>query len=314
MRRPRLRALEVSFSGIVVLAALDARPAHGEVFSQPLTVGTYMLYSQPVIALETRSEGGRVEFAAQTRARPGFEVNYGRFGVAMTASQGEAGGSWATPGIPAGGLNDFRIRYHGSAWGFEGQHLSARGFDRESDGRPGVRERENRPGMTLRTTTGTLYRAFDPDTRIYHLSEGIAERGGDLDAFLTVGASHSHVHDDASLLSGLEASESAFASVRDMEVASLAVGGGLAVSSNMAGLYFDHALFGGFGPQYRAWGGHSEVEWDLVRVNLRVRVGVRNRWFDAGVGFENEAHTAFAGPERMVVHAMAAQAKLEVFL
>jgi hypothetical protein len=308
---------EPNIPALILLAAAAFVPpvdVDAAVFPQPLTVGTAWIYSQPVIAFETNSDGGKVEFAAQTRARPGFDVTYGRFNVALSASAaGESKGDWMTPGLPAGGLNDFRIRYHGSAWGFEGHHLFVRGFDRQSEA-PGHTAPEYRPDMTLQSSGGTLYGSFDPDTRVFHLSEGLNETGGNFDVFWTLGASHSHVRDESALLSDLYAPDSRFLMVRDIEIASLAAGGGIAVSSNMAGMYFDQALFGGYGPQYRAWGDRTDVAWNLVRVNLRVRMGVRNRWFDAGVGFENEAHAALAGSERMVMHGMSAQAKVEVFL
>src|SRR5690606_32498733 len=80
------------------------------------------------------------------------------------------------------------------------------------------------------------------------------------------------------------------------------------------GLYFDQSLFGGYGPQYRVWGERSDVTWNLAKVNLRVALGVRTRWFDAGVGVEDEAYASLAGSDRMVVHALAAQAHVKVFL
>ncbi len=301
------------FIGARLLAPFLAQPVCADLFPQPVTLGGSLIYAQPVIALETNSEGGRVEFAARTHARPGLEATYGRFNLSVSAISAGSDGNWLTPKIPAPDWNDVRTRYHGDLWGAEAFHQNVRGFDRQSEASHHTAP-ESRSAMSLQSSGATVYRSIDPDSRVYRLSEGLDQTGANFDVFWTLGMSHLKLRDDTPLLEGLYAPDSKFENVYAVDVTSLALGAGYAISSNMDGLYFDQALFGGYGPQIRTWGGHSEAAWKLVRVNLRARLGVRNRWFDAGVGFENEAHAALAGSERLVLNALSAQVKVDVFL
>jgi hypothetical protein len=280
-----------------------------------LRIGTHMAYSHPTIALETGTTLGRIEYAPQTRSRPGFEIRSGPYGVSFTAPV--AGGDWTNPEFSASeGLNDFRTHYHGGSWGVEAYHRHARGFY-ESYSPPaysGPQGQVYRPGMTLRTSGVTAYKSLDPDSRVYRLSEGLTATGGNIDFFVMVGASHTRLRDDKALVEEDVKGFSRFDNLRRVEVASLAAGGGMAITSNLHGLYFDQALFAGYGPQYRVWGNRADMTWDLVKVNIRAKLGVRSRWFDIGAGFENDAHAAMAGNESAVFHTLVARAQLEVFL
>lgn len=293
--------------GIAVVARADLLP-------QPLTVGTHMRYAQPMINFGL-GEAGHVEYSAPGEGRPGVEVSYGRF--ALSASGGflaDPAQNFARPGFPADdGAQDLRTRYHGELWGFEAHHLTVRGFDLA--GRVGSSTlEEHRPDARLRAAGMTIYRSFDPASRVYRLSEGQMETGADVDVFLIAGVSHAGLRGDHALLPFRPATGSRFHDVDRVSVTSASVGGGFAITSNLLGIYFDQSLFGGYGPQYRTWGERSDVAWNLAKVNLRVGLGVRNRWFDAGVGVEDEAYASLAGSDRMVVHALAAQARVKVFL
>jgi hypothetical protein len=289
-----------------LMAALGFIPACGEDFR----VGTHMAYSHVIVTLKTGTSLGQIEFAPRTNPRPGFELRAGHFGISLSAPVTD--GDLATPEFsPAEGLNDLRTHYHGNSWGVEAFHRHARGFYASSEFATAM---VYHPDMTLRATGLTVYRSFDPDSRVYRLSEGLAATGGDVDFFLTMGASHTRLRDDMPLVDGRVAGASMFDELRRVDIASLAVGGGYAITSNLHGIYFDQALFAGYGPQYRVWGNRSDVAWDLVKVNIRAKLGVRSRWFDVGAGFENDAHAAMAGKESAVFHSLVAKAQVEVFL
>lgn len=298
---------------MLALALGLPRSGRADLLPQPLSAGTHVRFAQPLITFGLGA-AGHVDYSAPGAGRPGLEASYGRFGLS-------ASGSFLTDPLDhlwtgrrqRGDAQDLRTRYHGSLWGFEAHHLTARGFDLE-----GMVNRwtvtGHRSDIRLRASGATLYRSFDPDSRVYRLSEGQTSTGGDVDVFLTAGVSHAGLHGDHALLPSMTMTESRFANAERITVTSVTAGGGFAITSNLHGIYFDQSLFGGYGPQYRTWGARSDVTWNLAKVNLRVALGVRNRWFDAGVGVEDEAYASLAGSDRMVVHALAAQAQVKVFL
>lgn len=283
--------------------------------SPALSFGAHMRYAQPLINFGLGS-AGHVEYSAPGQGRPGVEASYGRFGISASGTflTDPADNLWRAGRRPEGEARDLRTRYHGDQWGFEAHHLSAQGFDVTGRvaGVPAIAGR--RPDVRLRAAGATVYRSFDPDSRVYRLSEGLSSFGGEIDVFLTAGASHAGVSGADALLPPGAGAGTRFDGVNRVTVTSATVGGGFALMSNLHGLYFDQALFGGYGPQYRTWGDRSDVSWNLAKVNLRVALGVRNRWFDVGVGVEDEAYASLVNSDRMVVHALAAQARLKVFL
>jgi hypothetical protein len=278
--------------------------------AEDLRVGTSMGYSHALVTLRTVVPEGDLEFAPETRPRPGFEVNYGKFGFSLAAPL--AGGDWMRPEFSAAkGFSDFSSHYYGNAWGLEAYHHYTRGFYAQAGAASG---RVFHPSMTMRASGITLYHALDPDSRVYHLNEGLVATGGNIDFFVALGASNTRVRDAIPLAEEYAYRESTFHDVRSMDVTSLSAGGGLAITSNLAGLYFDQALFAGYGPQFRVWDDRSDVAWNLVKVNLRAKLGIRSRWFDVGGGFENDAHAAMAGKERAMFHSLVAKAGVELFL
>ncbi|MCD6024988.1 MAG: hypothetical protein K0Q91_1904 [Fibrobacteria bacterium] len=292
------RALALPF---LCLAALGAPRAEG------FKVGTQLVLSQPIVALETY--GPTVEFAPRAEVRPGVEVRYRNYGFSFSVPlPDDADGA---PRFASGGLSDARTFYHGEAWGFEGYHRYARGFH----ARAGADSAEiSHPDMNLRSTSLTVYRAAGRDSRVYRLSDGLSTPGMEPDLILAFGFSQNRLRDEVSFLQGTGITGSRFNGMRDLSVYSASAGMGLALSTNFSGLYFDPALFVGFGMQHREWGGDSETLWNLVKVNLRMRLGYRTRWFDAGAGFENDAHAALAGEESAVFSAVLARAQIQVYL
>ena len=284
-------------------------------------LGTHAGYSQPSVSLKTGA--GTYEYAPRLVSRPGMEVNYGGFGFSMTLP-GAAGwdrwADWARAGSARGeGLNDFRTHWHGATWGVEAHHRHARGL--EVTGAPrelqpstwAWRAPQSRDDASLRLTDLTVYRALDPDSRVYRISEGRARDGGDVDFFVMMAASRARLQGDRDLLAGLPGSgagegASRFHGSRAVEVTSLAAGAGYAISGNLHGLYIDQSLFAGYGPQFRDWGNRRDAAWNLAKVNVRLNMGLRTRWFDVGAGFENDAHAALAGGERALFHALVARA------
>jgi|GEM_PF-2730909 len=300
----------------LILAAMAVGPvassAHAQRASQALSVGTHIRFAQPVI---TFGLGGadHVDFNAAGAGEPGVEAAYGRYGVSVSgAFLKDPADNFLKPGFADDqGVRDIRTRYHGTAWGVEAHHVRAKGF--EWDGRVSERAVNGyRPDVVMNATGVTLYRAFDPDSRVYRLSEGLSETGGNVDVFFTAGASRASLRGEGALLPLMASPDSRFHEIDRVSVTSASIGGGFALTSNMHGLYFDQSLFGGYGPQMRTWGNRSDVAWNLAKVNLRVAMGLRTRWFDVGVGVEDEAYASLAGSDRMVVHALAAQAKVGV--
>ncbi len=272
-----------------------------------------MRYAQPMITFGLGADG-HVDYHAAGQGEPGVEVAYGRFGVSVSGSfLKDPADNLLKAGLQSDeGVQDLRTRYHGTAWGVEAHHVTAQGFD--YDGRVFDRVRNgSRADVSMSATGLTVYRAFDPDSRVYRLSEGLSETGGNVDVFFTAGVSRAALRGDHELLPLMASPDSRFHEVNAISVTSATVGGGFAITSNMLGFYFDQSLFGGYGPQLRTWGDQSDVAWNLAKVNLRVALGIRNRWFDVGVGVEDEAYASLAGSDRMVVHALAAQAKVGVF-
>ncbi len=314
----RSRARAASGVGAALSAWLmvaPAMPAHAEPGQRPpLAVATHMRYAQPLITFGLGG-AGYVDYSAPGLGRPGVDVSYGRFGFSASGAflTDPLENLWRAGGRPRGDAQDIRTRYHGSQWGFEAHHLTAHGFDQEGYANR-MPVQGHRSDVRLRAAGATLYRSFDPDSRVYRLSEGMRETGGEVDVFLTAGLSHASLHGDHPLLPSMTTPGSRFANAERINVTSAVVGGGFAITSNLHGIYFDQSLFGGYGPQYRVWGERSDVTWNLAKVNLRVGLGVRNRWFEAGVGVEDEAYASLAGSDRMVVHALAAQAQVKVFL
>lgn len=282
--------------------------------SPSLSFGAHMRYAQPLINFGLGA-AGHVEYSAPGEGRPGVEASYGRFGVSASGNflTDPANNLWRAGRGPAGEARDIRTRYHGDLWGFEAHHLTAQGFD--VSGRVGYTDfTGRRPDVRLRAAGATVYRSFDPDSRVYRLSEGLSSFGGEFDVFLTAGVAHAGVSGSDALLPVGVGYGTRFYDVDRVTVTSATVGGGFALMSNLYGLYFDQALFGGYGPQYRTWGERSDIAWNLAKVNLRVALGLRTRWFDVGVGVEDEAYASLVNSDRMVVHALAAQAKLKMFL
>jgi hypothetical protein len=179
------------------------------------------------------------------------------------------------------------IGWHGDHWGIEAYHRYARGFESMPE-IPLGSSITQRPDVKLRLSDVTVLRSFDPDSRVSRLSEGIDATGFDVDFFLMLAASHARLRADRPFLPGLAGSDSRFAGVKAIDVAALGMGGGFAVSGNFGGLYAEQALFAGYGPQFRAFGTSNAGEdwaWDLMKVNVRFRMGLSTRWFDAGAGF-----------------------------
>lgn len=163
------------FSDAPASSGFEADAPHG------LRVGGYMGYSRFSLTLETASSG-TLEFAPRTVARPGFDVRYGAFGVALGMPEGAGG--WPRP--EASGLRDVRVHYHGKAFGVEAHHRVAEGFSGFAEA---SRARSEHPDMRLRSTGTMLFFAVGPDARASRLAEGRAESGGGVDVFLTVAAS-----------------------------------------------------------------------------------------------------------------------------
>lgn len=294
---------------VIVLSALLAGLLHAR--DHDVRVATYVGASHPVIDLETTTSLGRVQLLPRQVARPGFEARYGNFGASFSVPlQGfDRGASRLVAPRRSG---DFRTFYHGSTWGADLMHHDTRGFyaEPETPGTPGAYF----PDMTLRATALTFYRAMDPDSRVSSLSNGLQQQGGRADLFWMLGATRNRLRSDTPLLRKWGTGESVFHQTRSLDAYSVFAGAGFALSTNAAGFYFDPALFAGYGAQVRAWDGEHETAWNLVKVNLRMRGGFRTPWFDAGVGFENDAHTVPAGRESVVFHTLIARAQLEVFL
>jgi hypothetical protein len=277
-----------------------------------VSLGTHLRYAQPRITLGVGGQGG-AEYNIPGEGRPGVEAAFGRFGVTASGDflRNPADHFLRASLLPQGDVQDIRARYHAASWGVEAHHLMAKGFHKTA-GDHETYIANHRPDIRLRAAGATLYRSFDPESRVYRLSEGLSETGGHVGVFFTAGASHASVEGDAALLPNLKDRDSRFYRVNDATVTSATIGAGYAITSNMHGLYFDQSLFAGYGPQYRTWGERSDVAWNLAKVNLRVALGIRTRWFDMGVGVENEAYASLANSDRMVVHALAAQAKVGV--
>jgi hypothetical protein len=52
-----------------------------------------------------------------------------------------------------------------------------------------------------------------------------------------------------------------------------------------------------------------------LKVNMRMRLGYRSRWFDMGVGFENDAHVIVGeGDADAIFSSFVARAQLQVYL
>jgi len=267
-------------------------------------------YSHPTFVLETGTGAGQVEFSPRLSAQPGFEANYKGFGFAASLPLPDHAFSGAENGE---GWNDFRIHWHGDRWGVEAYHRDANGFEAMPE-LPVGGPVSLRPDVSLRLSDVTVYHALDPDSKVYRLSEGLDATGGEADFFLMFSASNARLRGDAPFVPGLSGTDSRFADVKAIDVSALGVGGGYSLSGNLAGLYIEQALFAGYGPQYRVFGDEADWAWNLVKVNVRFRMGLRTRWFDAGAGFENDAQAVFAGDDRLLAHALVARAGVEVFL
>src|SRR5690606_4140543 len=273
---------------LLLACAVWATPrAEAEVLrASSFSIGTHMRYAQPLITFGLGA-AGHVDYSAPGVGRPGVEVSYGRFGLSTSGSflTDPLDRLWRAGRSPRGDAQDVRTRYHGTHWGVEAHHLTARGFEVA-----GVVNQQSvagyRPDVRLRATGAAISRPFDPAAHVYRLSERQLETGGDVDVLLTAGVSHAGLQGEHPLPTAMAATDSRFAHAERIAVSSATVGGGFAITSNLHGLYFDQSLFGGYGPQYRVWGERSDVTWNLAKVNLRVALGVRTRWFDAGVGVE----------------------------
>jgi hypothetical protein len=280
----------------------------GASIAQDFKVGTQLVYSHPSVTLDPRV-GNTVQFAPRTEARPGVEMRYRNYGFSFSTSLSEA-----TDGVPefiAGGFADFRTYFHGQAWGVEAYHRRVRGFYAQVEDSGGAEVPH--PSMTLRANSVTLYRAMDSQSRVYRLSEGLVTPGMEPDFMWTFALSQNRLRDVVPFLTGTGISGSRFDDLRDMNLYSASMGAGFSISTNAGGLYFDPALFAGFGMQYREWDGRSETAWNLVKVNLRMRLGYRSRWFDVGAGFENDAHAALADEETAIFNALVARAIAQVY-
>lgn len=299
-------ALPVATCVLAVLAATEPRaeePASG--LRPALQAGTHMGYSRLSMTLDIEAPRGGGEYGPRTVARPGVSLRYGGFGVDFVPPR--AGTSWMEPGEFAAELSDFRTHWHAARWGVEVHHRRASGV--ESIDTP--RDHPVDPdGMTLRSSGATLYFTIDPDSRVYRLSEGLERPGGDINVFVTLAVSHAGLRADTPLVNR---PGSPFDGMRRFDATGAAAGAGYALNSHVHGWYLDHALFAGYGPQWRVIDGRASVA-SLVTVNLRARTGVRGRYFDTGVGFDNAAHVSREGREGVTIHALTARAYLEVFL
>src|SRR5690606_16759417 len=243
-------------------------------------LGTHAGYSRPSVSLKTNTGAGTHEFAPRLASRPGLEVSYGGFGFSMTlpgAAGWDSWADWARAGSARGeGLNDFRTHWHGSTWGVEAHHRYARGLEVTSTAQAASSSSWSRAApqvrddASLRLTNLTVYRALDPDSRVYRMSEGRPRDGGDVDFFVMMAASQARLRGERDLIAGAGENVSRFAGARAVEVTSLAVGAGYAISGNLHGLYIDQSLFAGYGPQFRAWGDHRDAAWNLAKVNVRL--------------------------------------------
>lgn len=294
-------------------ATVDAEGLGSPVF---VSMTTHLRYAHPSVNLRVGGEGGaNADYKILGEGRPGVEATYGGFGVSASGDflRNPTDNLFRGSLLPQGGTQDFRARYYAASWGVETHHLTAKGAIQSGD-RDTRSVAHQYPDIHLRAAGLTVYRSFDPESRVYRLSEGLSESGGHVGVFLTAGVSHASVEGDDVLLPGVSDRDSRFYRVTRASVTSASVGGGYAINSNMLGLYFDQSLFAAYGPQYRTWGERSDVAFNLAKMNLRVALGIRNRWFDVGVGVENEAYASWASSDRMVVSALAMQAKMSVFL
>ena len=276
----------------------DADPWRPRGFHAGATLG----YSRLSLMLQASGAGG--EFVPRTAARPGFDVRYGPFGVAFTLP--EDAGSWPQPS--SGGLQDMRAHYHGRTFGVEAHHRAMDGFSVYDGARGRFSEYSD---MRLQSTGATLYFTVDPEARAYRLAEGRAMPGGGVDVFLTLAASHAGLRTDEPLV---RKNGSRFDGLQRMDAVTAAFGAGYAITSNLHGLYIDQALFAGYGPQWTSVDGRDELNLNIVKFNLRARIGVRSRYFDVGAGFENDAHAVVVGRERATFHTLVARAQAELFL
>ena len=268
-----------------------------------------MVYSHPSVAMETF--GPTIEFAPHSSPRPGAEIRYRNYGLSFSSSLADA--SLGAPKFVQSGLTDARTFFYGDAWGVEGYHRYARGFYAQS-GTDSNSTQISHPDMTLRSTSLTVYRAVGRETHVYRMADGLATSGAEPDFLLTFALSQNHLRDEIPFLQDVNVSGSRFDGLQNLNIYSASVGGGLALSINANGVYFDPALFVGVGMQYREWDGRGETTFNLVKANLRMRLGYRTRWFDAGAGFENDAHAALAGEESAVFSSLLARAQIQVYL
>jgi hypothetical protein len=274
-----------------------------------LKIATQLVYSRPSVAFQTQSghqtPASLGSLVPNAQVRPGLEVRYRHYGVSVSTSLQDA--TYGMPRFFQGGLTDARTFYYGDAWGFEAYHRYARGFN-TGDGR------DDHPDMTLRSTSATIYRAAGQDFHVYRMADGITESGVEPDLLFTFGLSQTHLHDAEDFVVGTSTWGTRLEGLNDFKVYSGSLGAGLSLSSSAGGVYFDPALFVGFGVQYREWNGHPETTLNLVKVNLRMRLGYRNEGFDLGAGFENDAHTAMSGDESVLINAFLARVQIQVYL
>jgi hypothetical protein len=280
-------------------------------------MGTSISLAQPLIDLAVDGPSGG-ELVARAEPRSELEVGYGHYGVSLSSPFSS---SWRNdaadlPRFPAKGWSDdLRAFYHGSAWGVEAYHRQVRGFTSatESASPDGPDER---PDITFRSSSVTVFRSLIAESRVYHLSEGRLDTDDDFlpDFLATMAVSRMRLQGDRALIAGWVPENSRFKHLESIEVTSLALGGGVAFATTKSGLYFDPAFFAGYGPQYRVWGDRSDWAWNLFRTNLRLNMGLRCRWFDLGTAFEVDSQKALAGSESAAFNSWTAKAGLEVYL
>lgn len=276
--------------------------------AQDFRAGAQIVYSRPSVSFQTNDR--TVEFGPDVEARPGIEVRYRNYGFSFSTSLDDA---TSAPRFVSGGWSDFRTFYYGDAWGFEAYHREVSGFSAQGGGADSGRQIAH-PGMSLTSTSGTVFRTLNRESKVYRLSDGLSTPGVEPDLLMMFGLSQNHLRDDVPFLQGTGVHDSRFDGLDNLDLYSASAGAGLALSINANGVYFDPALFAGFGMQYRQWNGKSEASFNLVKVNFRMRLGYRCRWFDLGAGFENDAHATFTGDETAVFNALVARGQLTVFL
>ena len=265
-------------------------------FGSDLQVGVYTQLSDPGIWPTSTPQYGDALYETNEAYAYGFEVQYKRFGFAMSPSF--FGESQDSPTYPPTKFFDLGTYYYGDAWGVETYYQYFRGFYAS------YRDTSlNNSSLWLHSFDVNLYHSINKSSNVFCMREGIDKTGIKWNFYYLFAAATQSMLSPTPLFPGSDTTNNAkLDDLRRLKTLQAFAAVGATLNTNLFGFYADPTVFIGYGPQYRWTNADIDKFGFGLKANLKLESGYRCDRLGLGLSVQNDLNSVEAGDENVEFH------------